>query len=163
MYTTREMAWCKINNRRQMCTAAAASRCCCCCCCCCAAATTSSSSEVEHLICTAEGGEQWENHYPIGGGRFTKKDEEKGGVVHVTYSARLGEAESNPLFFGVYSATFNAPSNSTVLGRNPDMRRNIPTAPLLAPQPKLIERTLGFRREACLKTKKRISYIYILL
>ena len=56
---------------------------------------------------------------------------------------RIGETESNPCFFRAKSATFNAPSTDTVLGRDPDMRRNIPTgplavptAPLLAPQPK---------------------------
>ena len=46
---------------------------------------------------------------------------------------RVGEAESNPLFFRASSATFNAPETSTMLGRNPDMRRNVPTAPSLAP------------------------------
>ena len=54
---------------------------------------------------------------------------------------RLGEAESNPLFFRANSATFIAPSNATALGRDPDMRRNVPTAPLLFPEPKMRERT----------------------
>ena len=67
---------------------------------------------------------------------------------------RLGEAESKPLFFRAISAMFNAPSTATVLGRDPDMRhRNVPTAPLLAPQPKAREKNLGRRRAACLKTK----------
>ena len=57
--------------------------------------------------------------------------------------ARLGEAETNPLFLRANSATFNAPSTATVLGRDPDMRQNFPTAPLLAPQPKVRENTLG--------------------
>ena len=74
---------------------------------------------------------------------------------------RLGEAESNALFFRANSATFNAPSTDTVLGRDPGMRRNVPTAPLLAPQPKVRERTLGRRRAACLKNKICILYINI--
>ena len=49
---------------------------------------------------------------------------------------RLSEAESNHLFFRANSATFNAPSTATVLGRDPETRRNAPTAPLLGPQPK---------------------------
>ena len=61
---------------------------------------------------------------------------------------RLGEAESNPLCFLASSATFNAPRTATVLGRDPDMRHNVPTAPLLAQQPKVREETLGRRRAA---------------
>ena len=38
-----------------------------------------------------------------------------------------------------------------MLGQDPDMRHGVPTAPLLAPQPKVGERTLGRRRAAWLK------------
>ena len=47
-----------------------------------------------------------------------------------------------------------------VLGRDPDMRRNVPTAPLLAPQPKVRERTHSRRREACLKNKVQITHTH---
>ena len=40
-------------------------------------------------------------------------------------------------FFGASSATFKAPNTATVPGRDPDIRRNVPTTPLLAPQPKM--------------------------
>ena len=95
--------------------------------------------------------------YLIGGGLFTKK------LKNVRFSispTRLDEAENNPLFFGANSATFNAPSTATVLGRDPDMRRNVRTAPLLAPQPKVRERTLGRRRAASLK-KHNLHMLYI--
>ena len=52
---------------------------------------------------------------------------------------RLGEAGINHLLLRADSATFNAPSTATVLGRDPEMRRNVPTAPLLAPQSKVRE------------------------
>ena len=97
------------------------------------------SAEVENM-CTAEG--VFES-----GGLFTKKK-------YVGFSmspTRLGEAESNSLCFRANSATSSAPSTATVLGLEPDMRRNVPTAPLLAPQPKVRERTLGRRRAGCLK------------
>ena len=55
------------------------------------------------------------------------------------------------MFLRANAATFNAPSTDTVLGRDPDMRRNVPKAPLLAPQLKAWERTLGRRRAAGLK------------
>ena len=48
-----------------------------------------------------------------------------------------------------------------MLGGNPDVRRSVPTPPLLRPQPKVRERTLGRRRAACQKKKKCVLYIYI--
>ena len=74
-------------------------------------------------------------------------------------STRPGKAEGNPLLFRANSATFNAPSTDTVLGRGPDVRRNVPTAPLLTPQRKARGRTLGRRRAECLK-KQNVYYIY---
>ena len=64
---------------------------------------------------------------------------------------RLGEVESNPLFLGADSATFDAPGAATVLGRDPDMGRYLPTALVLPPQPKVRDRTLIRRRAAYLK------------
>ena len=52
---------------------------------------------------------------------------------------RLGDAECRPLNFRADSATLNAPSTVTVLGRDPEMRRNVTTAP----QPELREKDLG--------------------
>ena len=72
----------------------------------------------------------------------------------------VGEAESNPMLFRDNSETFNAPSKATVLGRDPAMRRNVPMAPLLAPHPKVRERTLGRRRAACLKKSAYFTYTY---
>ena len=89
------------------------------------------------------------------GGLLTKTKQNVGGSVSPT---RLGEAESNPLFFRAISATFNTPSTATVLGWDPDMRGNVPTAPLLAPQPKVREITIGRRRAA--RLKKNASYTY---
>ena len=51
----------------------------------------------------------------------------------------------------------NAPSTDTVLIQDPDMRRNVHTAPLLAPQMRAREKTLGRRRAACLS----IHYGYV--
>eukprot|EP00904_Undaria_pinnatifida_P005929 jgi/Undpi1/2466/HiC_scaffold_13.g05846.m1 len=48
---------------------------------------------------------------------------------------RLSEAERNPLKKGASSAMLNARSTATELGQDPDMRRNVPVAPLLARQP----------------------------
>ena len=41
---------------------------------------------------------------------------------------RLGEAQSNPLCNRASSARLNAPSTAAELGRDPDMRRNVPSA-----------------------------------
>ena len=71
---------------------------------------------------------------------------------------RLGPAESNFLLFRANSATFNAPTTATMLGRDPGMRRNVLTGPLLAPQPKVREITLGRQRAACLE---KMSILYI--
>ena len=60
----------------------------------------------------------------------------------------LGSARRNPLFFRAISAAFNTPSTATLLDRDPDMRSNVPTAPSLAPRPKVRERTIGRRRAA---------------
>ena len=73
-----------------------------------------------------------------------------------TSPTRLGEAESNPLS----QLTPNAPSTATVLGRDPRMRRNVRTAPLFAPQPKVREMILGGLRAACLK-KRAYLVLYI--
>ena len=51
-------------------------------------------------------------------------------VVFSMSPTRLSEAGIKTYFFRASSAT------ATVLGRGPDMRRNVPTTPLLAPQPK---------------------------
>ena len=48
------------------------------------------------------------------------------------------------------------------LGRDTDMRRNVPTGTLLAPQPKARGKILGRRRTACQK-KQCTFYIYIYL
>ena len=69
------------------------------------------------------------NIYPVGGGLFTKKD--KTNVGPSMSPTRLGDFERNPLFFGASSATLNAPSTATVLGRDPDMRRMYPQPPRL--------------------------------
>ena len=87
-----------------------------------AAATSSTTDDAENS-CTAEGVFE-------GGGLFTKNIEKVGFSMSPT---RLGEAESNPLFFRANSATSNAPSIDMVLDGDPDTRRNVPTAPLLAP------------------------------
>ena len=50
---------------------------------------------------------------------------------------RLSEAERNPLKKGASSAMLNARSTATELGQDPDMRRNVPVAPLLARQPEV--------------------------
>ena len=48
---------------------------------------------------------------------------------------RLSEAQHKPLSKRASSATLNAQSTATEFGRGPDMHRNVPTAPLLAPLP----------------------------
>ena len=72
----------------------------------------------------------------------------------------ISEAESNPLFFRAKSATFNAPSTDTALGQDPDMRHSVPTAPLLAPQPKARERALARHRVTCLKKETMYTRYY---
>ena len=82
-------------------------------------------------------------------------------LINVGFSmspTRLGEVESNPLFLRAISATFNEPSADTVLARGPDKSRNVPTPPLLAPEPKSRESALGRRRAACLKKKSLQRY-----
>ena len=111
MYTTRERAWCKRYDGRQMCYIAAV---CCCCCCCCAVAAV-----CMHLLLRLKSYVQQRvasngNNYPIGGELFTKND--KTNVGFSMSPTRLGEAESNPLFLGASSWTFNAPNTATVLG-----------------------------------------------
>ena len=59
------------------------------------------------------------------------------------------------------SATFNAPSTATELGRDPDILHHVPMAALLAPQPKVREETLDRRIAASQKETKIIFYIYI--
>ena len=114
---------CNKYDSRQMCTSVAAA---------------AASADVEN-ICTAEGVFE-------GGGLFTVKRKTIWGFP--MSPTRLGEAESNPLFFRANSARFNAPSAATVLGRDRDMRRNVPTAPLLAPKPNVLEKVLGRRGAA---------------
>ena len=60
------------------------------------------------------------------------------GVFHAP--DRLSEAEHNPLTKSASSVTLNAQSTATELGRDPDMYCNLPTANLLAPQPKVRDR-----------------------
>ena len=115
------------------------------CCCCCLSAAASRSVWVENLP-IVEG-------VFVGEELFTKK--RRTGVFHVTYSARRG-GKSNHLIFTAKPATFNAPSNGTVLGGDPGMRCIVPTAP----QPKVREINLG-RRRATRLTKKCILFVYI--
>ena len=75
-------------------------------------------------------------------------------------SARLIEAEHNPLKNLSSSATLNAQSTATELGWDPYMHRNVPTATLLAPQPKEREKKLGRRRTPCQKRNRFIFYMY---
>ena len=119
-------------------------------CCCGAAATASSSAEVENG-CTAEGGEQWDDNYPIGGGLSTQTDNImtiplvagylrkrtnifRGFPCHLLGS---GEAESNAFFFGVSSATFNAPSTAT----------GVQTCVAIYPRPPCLPRTRKCEKE----------------
>ena len=46
---------------------------------------------------------------------------------------RLSAKEHNPLAKRASSATLKAQSTATELGRDPDMHRHVPTAPLLNP------------------------------
>ena len=59
----------------------------------------------------------------------------------------------------------NAQSTATELGRDPDMRRNVPMVPLLAPQPEEREKNLDRQRTAFQKEIHCIFhagiYIYI--
>ena len=54
-----------------------------------------------------------------------------------TCSAQRGETQ--PLDEKSHLSYVNAQSTTTELRRDPDMRRNVPTAPVLAPQPKVGE------------------------
>ena len=93
-----------------------------------AAATASYFTEVEN-ICTAEGASE--------GVRGWRVNDERNYKTNVGFSmspTRLGEAESNPLFSRASSPTLNAPGTATVLGRIPDMRRNVAT---VWPKPRL--------------------------
>ena len=45
-------------------------------------------------------------------------------------------------------------TRATELGRDPGMRRNVPSGPLLAPQPKAREKTLGREQHA-----EKIAYL----
>ena len=94
------------------------------------------------------------------------KNEQKIVKVHQNLSNNLGCSKSparfrgakrNPLLNRASSATFNAPSTATELGRNPDMLHHVPMAALLATQPKVREETVGRRRAA--SRKKRRSYV----
>ena len=72
------------------------------------------------------------------------------------------EAERNPLEKHAVSATLDVQSTTTELGRDRDMRRNLPMGALLAPQPKAQEKKLGRRTTAEARTKKKcIFYIDI--
>ena len=119
-----------------------------------AAATATAPAEVEN-IGTAEGDKK---KVFEGGGLLTKKNSKKVGFSMPPI--RLGQAESNPLVLRASSAPLNAPSTATVLSQDPGMRRNVPTAPLLAPQLRVRERTLGRRRAACQKTKVHIIHMH---
>ena len=79
------------------------------------------------------------------------------GVFHTP--DRRSEAEHNPLTKGASSATLNAQSTATALGRDPDMHCNVPTAPLLDPQPKMRDKisAAGEHHEK----KMCMFYIYI--
>ena len=76
-------------------------------------------------------------------------------------TTRLGEAASNPLFIRTNPATLSALRTATVLDWDPDMRRNVPTDPLLTQQPKVRESTLGRQRAACPKQKSASIHIHV--
>ena len=120
-----------------------------------AAATATSPAEVKNVY-AAEGAKKVRE----GNGLFAYENKTKNNVGFSMVPTGLRDAEGNPQYFRASSATLNAPSTATELGRDPDMRRHIPTAPLLAPQPTVRERTLGRRREICEKNKERILYIH---
>ena len=62
-----------------------------------------------------------------------QKSTTKCGVFHAP--DRPSDAEHNPLTTRASSATLNVQGTATGLDRDSDMRRNVPTAPLLAAQP----------------------------
>ena len=81
--------------------------------------------------------------------RWTKQNMNFGFSMFPT---RLG----GPLLNRASSATVNASTTATKLGRDPGMRGNVPTAPLLAPHPRVQERTLGRRSAGSQKNKVHI-------
>ena len=63
------------------------------------------------------------------------------------------EVGRNPLKKRVSSATLHAQSIAAELGRDQDIRRNVPMGVFLAPQPKAREKKVGRRRTASQKKK----------
>ena len=72
----------------------------------------------------------------------------------------LSEPEHNPLTKISSSMTLNAQSTAKELGWDPNMRRDIPTAPLLAPQPKGREKNFG-RRTTSRQKKEHILHGHV--
>ena len=137
MYTTRQRAWCNKYDSQHMCIAVATV------CLLLLLLLLRLKTYVQQRECLRVAG-------------YLRKNK-KCGVFHVS-PTRLGEAESDPLFFIAKSATLNAPSTATVLGRDPDIRRNVPTPPWLSPKPKARKRTLSRRRAQHACKTKCISY-----
>ena len=77
------------------------------------------------------------------------------GVFHAPI--RLSEAERNTLTHEPALRLRVLRARATELGRNPDIRRNVPTDPLLAPQPKARENTSAAEKQHAKKTKVHIS------
>ena len=108
---------------------------CCCCCCCCVVVDRREGKTIGLVL--LYGG--WESRTNI------QKCERGAGYLKKTcgvFHALLGlssEAERNPLTKRASSAPLDAQSTATELGRDRDMRRNIPMGALLVPQPKARE------------------------
>ena len=71
------------------------------------------------------------NSYVRGGSRLLTTYSSIAGFIRAP--ARLSEAEHNPLRKRASSATLNVQNTATEPGRDPDMRRNVPKAPLASP------------------------------
>ena len=72
-------------------------------------------------------------------------------IIYMGFSMspiRLGEVESIPCYLEPNQRCSMHGAPPQMLVRDPDMGRNVSTAPLFAPQPKARERTLGRRRAA---------------
>ena len=76
----------------------------------------------------------------------------------MTVKAPLLLAERNPLKTDPAQRLRMPRVHATKLGRDPDMRRNVPTDLLLAPHPSVREKKLGRRRPACHKKRALCRY-----
>ena len=122
-----------------------------------AAATATSAAEVKN-ISTSDGLETLFE----GGGLLQIECEKKKTVGFPMLPTRLGEEESNMSLTRARSATLNAPSTTTELGRDPAKRCKVPTGILLAQQPKVLEPILG-RRRAARQKNTHLIYTFISL